>query len=186
MKLNRRRILELGSGSLAVVPILLLPRIALGQGDKPTSTTTVVPTVIDITKLKTEPTRRPLGRAIIGGLFVRELPIATSAEVRRLKINDIIPISGQVTTVGPSKHNPIWYKTDDGWVHSANIQPAESKLNTLLTTVDGEGVWGEITVPMAELRAQADPKSGLRRSLFFGIVFRITGRPDGTDSKVWY
>lgn len=184
MKLTRRNLLRAGGAALAVAPALILPRIAYGQDGQPAAPTT--PNAVDPANLTIEPTRRALGRAIIGGLIVRELPTTASTEVRRLKMNDVIPITGQVSTAGPSKHNPIWYQTDGGWVHSANVQPADRALNTPLDALAGETMWGDVTVPVTPLHAQPDEKLPVRRSLFFGMVFRITSLEKDAEGRVWY
>lgn len=184
MKLTRRNLLRAGGGALAVAPALVLPRIAYGQDVQPVTPAT--PDVIDPANLTIEPTRRPLGRAIIGGLIVRELPTMESPEVRRLKLNDVIPITGQVSTVGPLKHNPIWYQTDGGWVHSANLQPADRALNTPLDALVSETMWGDVTVPVSPLHTQPDDTSPVRRNLFFGMVFRITSLESDGENRVWY
>jgi hypothetical protein len=176
MKLTRRSLLKCSGAALATLPALALPRFARAQDATP----------VDLNNLKVEPARRPLGRAIIANLIVRESPSTSATEVRRLKLSEVIPIAGQASTAGPKPHNPIWFKTTDGWVHSGNVQPAEEKLNTPLQQLDAESIWGEVTVPVSVLRRQPGESAPPRRSLFYGMVFRITSIAQDDAGQTWY
>jgi hypothetical protein len=178
MKITRRSLLKCSSGTLASLSLIALPRYLRAQGEEPP--------VLDIASLKVDPARRPFGRAILGNLIVREQPIISAGVVRRLKQNEVIPISGQVSTVGPQKHNPIWYQTKDGWVHSGNIQPAEQQLNTPITKIEGESIWGDVTMPVSVLHTLPSTEAPVRRNLFYGMVFRITGLAQDDKGQTWY
>jgi hypothetical protein len=43
--------------------------------------------------------------------------------------------------------NPIWLRTDDGWLHSAYVQPVEDHLNTPVFDIPAKGMLCEVTVP---------------------------------------
>jgi hypothetical protein len=178
MKINRRTLLKIGGSALATLPLISMHGYIHAQGEEP-------PT-FDLKDLKVEPTRRPFGRAIIGNLIVREQPIVGAKEIRKLKLNEVIPIAGQVSTVGPQKHNPIWYQTTDGWVHSGNLQPADQQLNKPISKFDGESIWGEVSMPLSVLRSQPSNDSPARRNLFFGMVFRITNLEQDGTGQTWY
>ncbi len=182
MKLTRRNLLKsVSRGVLTAAPALLLPRIAHAQSEPPQD-----PDAIGLDALVVEPTRRPLGRAIIRNLIVREAPATNAKEVRKLQLNEVIALAGQVSTAGPQRHNPIWYKTKGGWVHSGNVQPVDDKRNAPLNQMEGESMWGEVTVPVSPLRAQPDSAAPARRNLFFGMVFRITQLAQDSKGEVWY
>jgi lipoprotein-anchoring transpeptidase ErfK/SrfK len=176
MRLTRRHLLKAGGAVLATLPALGLPHFVRAQDPAP----------VDLKSLKIEPTHRPLGRAIISNLIVREAPATSAKEVRKLKLNEVISITGEVSTAGPKAHNPIWYKTKDGWVHSGNVQPADDKPNKPLSQLQGESMWGEVTVPVSTLRSQTDEAAPARRNLFFGMVFRITQIAQDDAGKAWY
>jgi hypothetical protein len=178
MNISRRALLKGSSGALASLPLLALPRWVRAQGETPATP--------DLKSLVVEPVRRSLGRAIIGNLVVREEPSVSAREVRKLMLNEVIPIAGQTSTAGPQKHNPVWYKTADGWVHSGNVQPADDKPNTPLTQLEGASIWGEVTVPVSPLRASPSSNAPARRNLVFGMVFRITGISQDDQGQAWY
>jgi len=179
MKVTRRRLLKIGSGLAIAVPFVRL---------RSTHANALDPAAGE--PIESNPPVQPLdyafGRAFRSDLIIRERPSVKSAEVRKLRANEVIPLLGQVTGFGPTAYNPIWYLTTDGYVHSANVQPCNHALNEPLAEIDEGGLWSEVTVPFTELRAAADPQAGVRTLLYFGCVFRILQLAQGTDGKIWY
>jgi len=132
-------------------------------------------------------TRRPFGRAMINNAAVRAAPGTQAELVRSLALNEVIAISGQIESDdSPSKHNKIWYKTVDGFVHSSLVQPSENLPNKPVTQVDAAGFWGEVTVPNVEMRRAADPAARLSYTSHYGCIFRITELREGADKTAWY
>lgn len=180
MNISRRQFIQLSGISLATLPLLAHGNLAFAQGQEPALTPR------DVDSLDVQPARRAFGRAIVSGVAVRELPSMSSPLVRLLNANEVITISGQVNTAGPAKHNPIWYRTTDGWAHSANLQPSDNVVNTPLKELASDSQWGDITVPVTALRAQPGATSRVTRSLFFGMVFRITALRSDAEGVAWY
>jgi lipoprotein-anchoring transpeptidase ErfK/SrfK len=180
MILDRRTLIKLGSAMGIAAPVFLRsPRNSLAQ--------TVNPNFGVITA-----TRRPFGRAIINAIAVHKSPSAKSVRVRLLHINEVVEIKGQTIGDGPTAYNPIWYQTPDGFVHSANVQPSDNKLNAPLAEIDQAGVWVEVTVPVAEVHPQPDSQSKVVSKLFFGMLFRAVSRHTdaavaaAAANQVWY
>jgi hypothetical protein len=140
-----------------------------------------------VTSSGIEPAHRPFGRVLAGGLAVREQPSTTAKLVRTLKLNEVIAIKGQTTSnESPTTYNKIWYQTEDGYVYSAFVQPAENSLNVPLEVMDPNGFWGEITVPLTEARAAPNPKAGLRYRYYYGSVFKVIACQADETGTVWY
>jgi lipoprotein-anchoring transpeptidase ErfK/SrfK len=134
-----------------------------------------------------ESSRRPLGRAIQSGLPIRELPATSAKLIRNLKLNEIISITGQLSSESsPSTYNKIWFKTTDGWIHSAFVQPVDQVTNQPLAQVDPKGFWGEITFPFAEARTAPDPDAQLRYRFYYGSIFLVINVMAGKDGLLWY
>lgn len=178
MKITRRTLLKCGVGTMSSLSVMAMPQFARAQSQEPPA--------MDMKNLKVESTRRPFGRAIIGNLLVREQPMVSAKLVRKLKQNEVIPISGQVSTIGPQKHNPIWYETADGWVHSGNVQPVEQQLNKPISGFVGESIWGEVTMPVTALRTAPSDDAPARRTLFYSMIFRITDNKQNDKGQTWY
>ena len=181
-KLSRRRLLSLGGRAIAMAPAISLisSRVAaagldtFGQGAHKVFLGEITPAP------------RPLGRAIQGGLIVREEPGVKAREVRRLAINEVVSLLGQTVGDGPTTYNPVWYQLADGYVHSGFIQPCEQVFNTPVDLAEGETFWGEITVPFTEARAQAEAAARLRYRYNYGCVFQVIARVADGEGNPWY
>lgn len=172
MRVTRRTFMKLSTAMLAGAPVVLRHRPALAQ--------------LDDTPV-TEPTKRPFGRAIQGGLIIREFPSTTAKLIRNLKLNEVIPITGQIIgDRNPTTYNKIWYHTLDGWVHSAMVQPVEQLANEPLAEVDPNGFWGEITYPLTEARVAPDATAQLRYRFYYGTVFRVIAVVADSEGNPWY
>ena len=172
MQLTRRKLFKLSGGALCVAatPLVRLPTpVMANQPD---------PIII--------PARRPFGRVIQANLVVREGPSVKAQLVRLLKWNEVIAISGQTQGDGPTVYNPIWFKTIDGFVHSANIQPSENSLKAPIIDVYGNGFWGELTVPTSEARSKPDPKASVLHRYYFGCTFKVNESVKDTLGVIWY
>ncbi len=132
------------------------------------------------------PALHPFGRAIQANIVIRALPSIRAAMVRRLKWNEIISIKGQtISSASPSTYNQIWYWTDDGYVHSAYIQPVENVLNQPVTTIPESGFWGEVTVPFT--KAHYTPESpGFAYYYYYSCIFRVTAIQGDKKGALWY
>ncbi len=158
--LSRRSVLKLGTAGLVAAPMALRPAqiwAGFAAATDPLIT----------------PVRRPFGRAM-QGVAVREKPASGARIVRTLKWNEVVEIAGQTESDdSPSRYNKIWYKTRDGYVHSAYVQPAENATQTPERSVPAEGFWAEVYVPavIARTAPRADAPSPYR--VYFGCVFQV-------------
>jgi lipoprotein-anchoring transpeptidase ErfK/SrfK len=83
-------------------------------------------------------------------------------------------------------HNPIWLRSDDGWLHSSYVQPVENKLNTPVWDLPPKGKLFEVTVPFTQ--AWRTSESGWKRVYRFYYasthwVFYVFSGVNGTN---WY
>ena len=170
-RFSRRKLLQLGGSLLATAPFVSMVKpVFAGQPD---------PVIVS--------TRRPFGRAIQQGIAVREQPSTDANLVRRLKWNEVIAIKGQTTSEkSPSDYNQIWYQTDDGFVYSAFIQPAENTLNKQLDDVGSDGFWGEITVPVTAARGGPGSTFYQGYYYYYGCIFKVIASKLDKDGHHWY
>lgn len=175
-KITRRQLLKVGSGLLTATPFILIRATPAWAQTKP-----VLPNPLTI-----EPTRRPFGRALRNNASIRALPSVNAELVRALKWGEVVPTLGEVIGDGPTAYNPIWYQTADGWIHSSMVQPSEDAINQPLPSVDPAGIWGEITVPSAEVRVRPDPKAGVVDRYYYGCVLRMNEIVAGADGTPYY
>jgi lipoprotein-anchoring transpeptidase ErfK/SrfK len=175
IRLSRRKFIKLGGGILAA------------SAAAAPFTRAALPALAGIDPVGVEPARRPFGRAIQGGLIVRDKASVKGAQVRTLKLNEMIALKGQTSSdESPTTYNKIWYQTDDGFIYSAYVQPVENVTNQPVDGVDAKGFWGEISVPITEARVAASPKAGVVYRYPYSCIFRIMARAAADDGSVWY
>jgi hypothetical protein len=173
-KLSRRSLLKLSGGVLAAAPFVRVPQAVRAQEFDREQIGVVTPV------------RKPLGRAMSNNIPVRESAAIKANVVRNLKLNDLVELTGQVIAPGPTAYNSIWYQIPEGYVHSAFVYPCENLVNTPAQSLPPGGVWAEVSVPLVEVRIQADPKARLRDTFVYGTVYRAIKIVEGADKKIWY
>jgi len=202
--ISRRAALKLSGGLLSLAPLVLSRpssalAIARAQTDpmptvNPSPNSTPTPIAMPTSTTETaiaaanslKGTRRPFGRVLRNGAVVRAEPSIKADVVASLKWGDVIPTTAEMAGEGPSTYNPFWYQTSNGWIHSSMVQPSENTLNTPLSALDPTGMWGEVTVPMAEARAQADPAARVLDRYYYGCVVRIVEVLAAGDGTPYY
>lgn len=173
-KLDRREFLKLGGISLAalLMPQRPLPwemswamRAPYGFHSPPTT----------------------LGRVALGwGQAVRAEPNPRAERTDYKRFNDVIPLQAQVEGEPPWPSNPIWYKTEGGYIHSAYVQPVRNEpQGAAVTEVSEPGFWAEVSVPIAEARWRPGSAYVARR-LYYGTVYRVVSAVQDEEGGWWY
>lgn len=170
--LSRRTFLKL-AGAAAVAPFIGLPHVARGAAD-------------DAPPVQVSAPPRPFGRAIQWDIRVRKQPSVYASVVKRLEYDQAYRLLGEaVSDFSPAAYNKVWYRVEDGWVHSAFVQPCENAPNEPITSV-ADPFWAEVTVPRAVARSAANPKAPRMFTYYFGSVFEVLEAVQGADAATWY
>ncbi|MEX1248348.1 MAG: L,D-transpeptidase [Anaerolineales bacterium] len=87
---------------------------------------------------------------------------------------------------GP-EFNPHWYRLDEGYAHTAYLQPVETHLNDVVSYVREEGELFEVTVPLTQ-SYQLTKSQGWRKlyRLYYKSTHWVTGLETGPDGAQWY
>ncbi len=82
--------------------------------------------------------------------------------------------------------NPVWWRTDEGWVHSSLIQPVRNDLNQPIVDVPKEGFLAEVTVPFTEAWRNDDgnPKKVYR--FYYASTHWVDQSVTDKKGRVWY
>jgi len=166
--LNRREFMKRAGAALAC---LALPRVPV-LPDKPVQE--MLPTA-------------SLGRiATWWRQAVRKEP-STDAEVVAWKSRDeIIPLRGGIAGEAPWPNNPVWYRTDEGFIHSGYVQPVENTPSAeVIPDVAKPGFWAQVCVPIAQARWRPE-SSYVIYKLYYGTVYRVVGATPDHDGNWWY
>ncbi len=134
MKLNglsRRDFLKFSSMALATGPMRPLLAEPPGRIFRPSDAVGTVRVAVSEVKIYDEPSYQ-------------------SNEVRTLGRDELIFVYDKlVSPLGPD-FNPYWYRLDDGYVHTAYLQPVETVINDAVYGLKEGGQVGEITVPVTQ------------------------------------
>jgi hypothetical protein len=128
-----------------------------------------------------------LGRIASGYRQPVRKEAALKAEIVSYKsYDDIIPLFAQVEGEAPWPSNPIWYQTDEGYIHSAYVQPVENTPSGgVVTSIDKPGIWLQVCVPIAGSRWRPDSKV-VSRKLYYGTVYHGVAALQDDQGEWWY
>lgn len=133
-----------------------------------------------------EPPPAPLARVTTDFLNVRRLPTTDSALVHTLLRDWIVPLTEQVVGQPVVAHNPIWYRTDIGYVYSLFAQPIAPTRNQPDPDRAANWFWGEVTAPYTDSRMMPDAGAKLFLRLYYTGVFRVIGAAQDAGGQWWY
>ena len=165
--LSRRRFLQLAGASALGAWLPALPH----DQDLPTSSPSSAVLYI--------------GRAVdYAGLFER--PSYSSTKVGAFSFDNLLPIYEELEAEGG--YNRTWYRTEGGYVHSANIVPMRPYTDPppLVTEVGEWGVWAMVIAPWSDCRRAPDPQAETVFRLYHDSVHRVTAVQQAADGEWWY
>lgn len=167
-QLSRKEFLQLGG--LALGGLALQPLSAAGAyaASKPNEATGLVRVAVKELRLYSEPSYQ----SDVVATRARDQLLYTFEEFE--------------SDLGPD-FNPRWYRVDEGFAHTAYLQPVETKLNTPQVQINPAGELFEITVPLTQsyrfTRARGWEK--LYR-LYYLSTHWVTAITEGPDGALWY
>lgn len=83
--------------------------------------------------------------------------------------------------------NPWWYRVDEGYVHTAYLQPVDTQLNKVVPYVSEQGELFEVTVPLTQsYRLTKTYGWDKLYRLYYQSTHWVTGIEMGPDGAQWY
>ena len=128
------------------------------------------------------------GRTTWSSLTIYDKP-SFSAKVLNLYGRDVIlPITETLHIEGEHAYNHVWYRIgDEGFAHSAYLQPVFTSYNLPVLDIPTEGVLAEMTVPFMPIRLGAGYFFRPKKRYYYGTTYwvdQIIQIPD--DGTYWY
>ena len=80
----------------------------------------------------------------------RDKPSVSGKALGWQRTDDVLTIYEHQVGDDEPAHNRVWFRMDDGWVHSSFVQPVRDDLNTPLLEIPEGGFLAEVTVPFTE------------------------------------
>lgn len=87
---------------------------------------------------------------------------------------------------GTSSHNPIWFRVDDGWVHSSFVQPVRDELNTPILDIPKGGFLAEVTVPFTDAWHNDDGHTHRAYRFYYSSTHWVDRAVTDKKGNVWY
>jgi lipoprotein-anchoring transpeptidase ErfK/SrfK len=165
LKLSRRDILKLGGLSI----------LGLGFRDFP-------PGGDPATK---RPPSFKLGRTIYS-LRYYESPSFSSKEIGYYVTDTIVNIYEERIGDPEPVHNPIWLRTEDGWLHSSYVQPVYQQENDPVWNLPAGGILVEVTAPYSQAYIIKDGSWKRSYRFYCGSTYWVHSVFKGINNSVWY
>ncbi len=168
-RLTRRDFIKLGAASLAAAAVSSGFRDFPPGGD---------PT------LKRAPTYS-MGRVIYSMRYYDQ-PSTSSKELGFYNRDAVVNIHAETIGDPEPTHNPIWLLTDDGWLHSAYVQPVEEKYNQPVLKIPKNGMLAEVTVPFTQAYRLVDQQMKRYYRSYYASTYWVQHVFTSTLGVVWY
>lgn len=118
--------------------------------------------------------------------WVYSEPSPKSERVTWKAKDDVIPLYAAVEGDPPWPENPIWYQTEEGFIHSGYVQPVENNPSPeVIARVWSPGFWAQVCVPYAEARPKPNSQHVWFR-LYYGTVYRVIEATVDEENRWWY
>jgi len=134
-----------------------------------------------------EATEGQFGRVLVDGAQVRVSPSAESAQVDVLAFDDVVRVRRAVVGDEWLGHNRVWYEIpDQGYIHSAWVQPVRDQPQTPMRSVSPRGVLTEVSIPFVDAYSEADVDSDRLFRLYYETTHWIVGTMKDDAGRWWY
>jgi L,D-transpeptidase catalytic domain len=132
-----------------------------------------------------QPPAYTLGRVIYSMRYY-EQPTASSTELGYYNRDAVVDIRAQAIGDPEPTHNPIWLRTDDGWLHSAYVQPVDDVLNQPVLKIPNGSMLAEVTVPYTQAYRIKDQQMKRLYRCYYASTYWVHHAYTTDYGKVWY
>ena len=127
------------------------------------------------------------GRVLVSLASSFESPSFTARVIQDIKKDTVYNIISATISQEDPAHNRTWYQLEGGgYVHSANLQPMQIRLNPVEDAVPAKGLPGEVTVPFTDAVWNTQPGALFAYRLYYGAVFWIDRIMKDEKGHAWY
>ena len=159
-KVSRREFLKLGGISLAGI---WMPAMNLASN---------------------EPTYQ--GRVCVEKTDIYLKPSFSEKKDKSLWRDTVFPIIEATAGVGEPIHNRIWYKLNDGYVHSGDIQPVRTLINQVTSQIPEVGILGEVSVPFTDAYWAPKKDTPIAYRFYYATTHWVIALEQDETGNYWY
>lgn len=126
-------------------------------------------------------------RVTVGEMHVYKEPSYKSDVLDVRKKDQLLYVYEQFESPEGPDFNPRWYRLDEGFAHTAYLQPVKTELNEPVSYLNKKGELFEVTVPLTQSyrNTKAYGWEKLYR-LYYRSTHWVTGIEPGPDGALWY
>ncbi len=121
----------------------------------------------------------PLGRILFNVMTEYQEPSWRAKAVGVYYWNNVVPIKAATSGEGLYATNPTWLQTEKGYIYSSWVQPVNDWPHNPVETIGEGGAWGQVTVPIVDVRTKPRDDAPRRQSLYYSNVNRVTAVENG-------
>jgi len=126
-----------------------------------------------------------LGRTVYS-LRYYDRPSFSSKELGYYVTDTVVDIYEERVGDPKPAHNPIWLRTDKGWIHSSYVQPVENVLNKPMNKIPSGGMLFEVTVPFTQSWAIIDKGWKRASRYYYASTHWAVFAFQGVYGEIWY
>ncbi len=180
-RLSRRDFLRLGKIGLGAAACLTLSRYGRAAGSFSPSEA--------LANLSRPPAFAPgqQGRVLENSLTVYDVPSSSGNKTNTYWRDSVMPLTGAAISEDTSSHNRIWYRiAEEGYAHSAAIQPVRTSLNAPVEQIPADGALAEVSVPFTDARWGPGDRHALAYRFYYETTYWVTRLVYGPNGEPWY
>ena len=134
------------------------------------------------------PPLRRQGRTCWSSLTIYDRPSFSGEQVNLYGRDVVLPITEEMIIEGEHAYNHVWYRIgDEGYAHSAYLQPVFTSYNLPVLDIPKEGVLAEVTIPFVLVRLGASYFHRPKARYYYGTTYWVSGIvQDKADGSYWY
>lgn len=126
-----------------------------------------------------------LGRAA-RSLKIYQQPSASSTQTSYYSTDSVFQVLEEKRVEGEGNSNPLWLRSEKGWVNAGYVQPVRQELNTPLERWPGNNFLVEVTVPFADAWRYEDDERKRAYRLYYATTYWVTYVSKDRAGNVWY
>lgn len=129
-----------------------------------------------------------VGRVASSLIYVYNTPSFGGLRRGRIPRDEILRLYEEVQSPHGPTHNPVWYRIQEGFVHSGRIQRVDGRhINSPLGTLPEKKILGQVTVPFTQsYRINRNEVWKPLYRLYYESLHWISKIVPGPDQSPWY
>lgn len=128
-----------------------------------------------------------LGRIAKASISVYSQPDDKSRILYTRYLDELINIYDNVISDKGPVWNPLWYRVWRGYIHSAQIQIVQHRLNPVASAIAGEKQLAEVTVPFTQSMRRINGQGWQPvYRLYYESIHWVVAVEEGPDGTPWY